>query len=135
VGAGRDRCHWCGRLLMEWGANSRLRGFGRGGASYRLLDQVRPLTSPRIRHSSALESETVDERDGAHGEGRDLGRVHRYLSSRNSGGAAVFVDQPTQHVDSLHQRPNGARLNKRQRGWTWRLQVQAAVWSYGVVMP
>jgi len=42
-GASRDRCHWCGRLLMEWGANSRLRGFGRGGASYRLLDQVRPL--------------------------------------------------------------------------------------------
>jgi hypothetical protein len=53
----------------------------------------------------------------------------------DSSGAAVFVDQAAKYVNAFHQRLDGARLNKRQPGSrTWRLQVQAAVWSFGVVV-
>jgi hypothetical protein len=43
------------------------------------------------------------------------------------------MDQPAQYLDPFHQRLCGGRLDKRQRaGRTWRLQIQASVWSYGV---
>jgi hypothetical protein len=45
------------------------------------------------------------------------------------------VDHSTQHVDPLHRRLATAWLEQRQPGPTWRLQVQAAVRSYGVVVP
>jgi hypothetical protein len=53
----------------------------------------------------------------------------------NSSGAAVFVDQAAEYVDSLHRRRAATRLDQRQPGRTWRLQIQAAVWSYRVVVP
>jgi hypothetical protein len=58
----------------------------------------------------------------------------------SSSGAAVFVNQAAEYVDPLHRRLDGARLGKRQPGSlstgsrTWRLQIQAAVWPYGVLV-
>jgi hypothetical protein len=53
----------------------------------------------------------------------------------NSSSAAVFVDQPAQHVDSFHRRLADARPDEHQPGGrTGWLQIQASVWPYGVVV-
>ena len=62
-------------------------------------------------------------------------RAERSHAKRSSS-AVVFVDQASQHVDSLHRRFDGARLDQRQPGGrTRRAQIKAAVWSLGVVVP
>ena len=96
-----------------------------------MLDQ--PAADQRVRHPPPEVKTTMSAKASV--AGHEIRDEFSGAADQNLSGAAVFVDQPTQDVDASRRQPDGARLNMGQPGWTWRLRVQAAVWSNGVVVP